>query len=275
MTGQFQQPNINRSIPRGARIILEDYRANPDDDLLIVQTPSAPVTVTLYSAIGVPGNPLVIKAPQGGINQVNILPLAGQLIDGLPSASLTEDQESVIVKSDGQNWAIIARESTGGGDITGAQNVGAPPGTGLIYRDESGGIISLRSIVGVNGATVTTVGDNVIVDGGGGTTPIQSTSFLDNTNIDLPVGALASDGQITVDMSLFDTITGVTKALQWIFAVDPANVSADIVQVDSNAPIGVLPSAAASGANAVCRLTGIGGGNLIEVRYRVNNIPRL
>jgi len=275
MTDQFQQPNINRSIPRGARLILESGQANPDDDLLVVDSSAAPVDVSLYSALGVPGNALVIKALQGAVNQVNILPVAGQLIDGLPSASLTEDQEAVVLKSDGQNWSIIARASSSSGGISGAQNVGDPPGTGLIYRNEAGGVLFLRSLVGVNGATVTTVGDNVIVDGGGGSSPIQSTSFLDNTNIDLPVGALASDGQITVDMSLFDTITGVTKALQWIFAVDPANVSADIVQVDSNAPIGVLPSAAASGANAVCRLTGIGAGNLIEVRYRVNNIPRL
>lgn len=275
MTGQFQQPNINRSIPRGSRTIFEDYRANPDDDLLIVQTPSAPVDVTLYSAIGVPGNSIIIKAPQGGINQVNILPLAGQLIDGLPSASLTEDQESVVLKSDGQNWAIIARLADGGGDIVGAQNVGAPPGTGLIFRDESGGILFLRSLVGVNGATVTTVGDNVVVDGGGGTTPIQSSSFLDNTTIDLPIGALAADGQITVDMSLFDTVQGATLALQWVFAVDGSNVSADIVQVNSGVPVDVLPSAVAVGPNAVCRLTGTGSGNLIEVRYRVNNIPRL
>lgn len=275
MTGQFQQPNINRAVPRGSRTVRENYRANRDDDLIIADTALSAVDVTLYSAIGVPGNALVIKAPFGGLNQVNVIALAGQAIDGLPFVSLTQNQEAIVIKSDGQNWAIIARISSGGGDITGAQNVGSPPGTGLIYRNESGGIIFLRSVVGVNGATVTTVGDNVIIDGGGGTAPIQSASFLDNSTIDLPIGALASDGQVTVDMSLFDTIQGFTQALQWIFAIDPSGVSADIVQVNSGAPLDILPSAVTAGPNAACRLTGVGVGNLIEVRYRVSNIPRL
>jgi hypothetical protein len=275
MPNQFQQPNINSAIPRGAKAIDASYRANPDDDLLIANASASPVIIELYSASGVPGNTLIIKAPFGGINPVDVFPLPGELIDGLPSTSLLQNQESIVLKSDGKDWLIVARFSLGSGGIIGGQNVGSPPGTGLIYRNEFGGIIFIRSLVGINGATVTTVGDNVIIDGGGGASPIQSSSFLDNSTLDIPVGSLLLDGQILVDMSLFDTALGITQALQWIFAVDSSGVSADIVQVDSSSSLNVLPSATDVGANAVCRLTGTGSGNLIEVRYRVNSIPRL
>ena len=52
----------------------------------------------------------------------------------------------------------------GGGDVTGAANVGG--GTGDVFRDKAGTILNFRSLVGVNGATVQTVGDTIEFDPG-------------------------------------------------------------------------------------------------------------
>lgn len=163
------------------------------------------------------------------------------------------------------------------GGINDGENVGVGAD---VFRDKSGATLFFRRIEGVNGTLVTQNGDTIEVDGGGGGggAPIRSASFLDNTTLDIVVGALATDGSIIVDMSITDTVTSSQQSLRWTFGVNPSSTSADIVQVDADElnPLSQIdPSAQAVGPSAVCRLTGTGGGNLIEVRYRVITIPRL
>jgi hypothetical protein len=162
----------------------------------------------------------------------------------------------------------------GGGDVTDGVNIGGAPGE--LFKAKLGTLLQFRTLVGVNGAVVSTVGDTVEIDGGGAISPVLSASFLDNATLDLPVGSQATDGQILVDMSLFDAATNRTKAIQWVFAVSSAAVAADIVEVDTAPPgVQVEPSAQAIAGNVVARLTGTGPGNLVEVRFRVLTIPRL
>lgn len=163
------------------------------------------------------------------------------------------------------------------GAVTDGANVGVPPGTGEVFRDKTGTILNFRTLVGVNGATVTTVGDNVEIDGGGATAPVQSASFADNTTLELVVGALATDGQIVVDMSCFNTVSGDQQSIQWVFGVSPFAAAADIVEVpaDGVTLLDINFIGLSVGPNVVARLQGIGAGDLIEVRYRVTNIPRL
>lgn len=165
-------------------------------------------------------------------------------------------------------------DNSGGGTLDGVQNVGGAPGE--VFRDITGTTINLRTLLGVNGATVTTVGDTIEIDGGGGASPVLSDSFLDNTTLDIPVGLLASDGQIVVDMSCTNTVTGEVEGLQWVFGVSSTAAAADIVQTPANGTLlDIGFSGLAVGPNVVARLAGTGGGDLIEIRYTVKNIPRL
>lgn len=107
MTQQFQQNNIN--VPRGARLISEDIALNLDDDLVEISTAADPVTVTLPLAAQIPGQEIKFKANDAGStgNAVTIAALPGENIDGNTSISLTEDQASVCLKSDGKNWRQV------------------------------------------------------------------------------------------------------------------------------------------------------------------------
>jgi hypothetical protein len=161
------------------------------------------------------------------------------------------------------------------GGVNGGENVGSGAD---VFKEKDGANLLFRRIEGVNGTLVTQAGDTIQVDGGGGGAPIQSSSFLDNTTLDIPVGFLATDGNVHVDMSLTDTATGLQQSIRWVFGISATSTSADIVQVDADesSPLSQIdPSAESVGPNAVCRLTGTGVGNLIEVRYRVISIPRI
>lgn len=115
MTQQFNQPNINSTIPRGARLITANTALNRDDDLIVVGSLGGPVGITLYDAAGVPGNILYIKAINGAVNPVTITAQAGESIDGLVSIVLNEDLQAVVLKSDGANWVRVALFANVGG----------------------------------------------------------------------------------------------------------------------------------------------------------------
>jgi len=160
MTDQYAQPNINTEIPRNSRTVTGDASANPDDDLIVVDN-NADAAIELYSALSVPGNRVIIKAPNAGVNPVTVEPLAGsgQTIDGVASIVLTADDESVTVKSDGENWQCVAQCGAGGGGEGGLVpacipgpgvliNIFAPPSPGEFPFSN----ILLRPGVGVAGA---------------------------------------------------------------------------------------------------------------------------
>lgn len=146
MTDQYAQPNINTEIPRNSRTVTGDASANPDDDMIVVDN-AADADIELYSAEGVPGNRLVIKAPNAGSNTVTVYPLggSGQTIDGSASVALTADDESLTVKSDGENWQIIGQvgASSGGGGLVPA----CIPGPGVFTNPFGPGLFSYSNIL--------------------------------------------------------------------------------------------------------------------------------
>lgn len=160
------------------------------------------------------------------------------------------------------------------GGLNNGENVGV--GAEVLEKQQDATLF-FRRLLGVNGTVVSENGQTIEIDGGGGGAVIQADSFLDNTTLDIVVGALATTGTAMVEMSLTDTVTGRQQTIAWTFGVSASSVSADIVEVsaDPNNPLAVIPSAQSVGADAVARLTGIGAGNLIEVRFRIITIPRL
>ncbi len=115
MVQQYNQNNINA--PRGSTLFSADAVLDLDSDLAVVTTAAAAVTLTLPTALQIPGEELKVKANDAGStgNAVTIAALAGQNIDGAATIQLTTDQESVCLKSDGSNWRVVCGGSGGGG----------------------------------------------------------------------------------------------------------------------------------------------------------------
>jgi hypothetical protein len=106
MVQQFNQNNINS--PRGSVLFDADATLDLDDDLVVVTTAAGPVTLTLPTASQIPGQEIKIKANDAGStgNAVTIAAAAGENIDGNASTTLTTDQGSICLKSDGSNWRL-------------------------------------------------------------------------------------------------------------------------------------------------------------------------
>lgn len=114
MTEQYQQNNVN--VPRGSRTVDADGNITLDDDIVVCVTATGAITLTLPRAAQIPGQQIVFKADDAGTsgNAVTIVPVTGENIDGAVSVSLTEDQESICLKSDGQNWRQMCAGSGSG-----------------------------------------------------------------------------------------------------------------------------------------------------------------
>lgn len=108
MTVQFNQPNINNSIPRGARTVSGTVELNPDDDFVVVDSSQSSSNVQLYNGSGLPGNVLYIKAPSADVNSVTVT-ADGGTINGDPSYTLSSVGQAAVFKSIGNgDWDAIA-----------------------------------------------------------------------------------------------------------------------------------------------------------------------
>lgn len=135
MTEQYARTNINA--PRLPRAVSTDVQLNLDDEFLVIDG-GAP-TLTLPTAVQIPSRSITIKSLTGtGI--VNTV--LGQTIDGAPTFSFTAVDESLSVKSDGQNWLIV-NEGSGGG------------GGGVIVEDEGIPVVTPATTLNFIGAGVT------------------------------------------------------------------------------------------------------------------------
>jgi len=176
MVQQYNQNNINS--PRGSRLFAADAALDLDNDLVVVTTAAGAVTLTLPTAIQIPGQEVSIKANDAGStgNAVTLAALSGQNIDGAATTSLTTDQESVCLKSDGSNWRVVCGGSGGGGAPVRAilpvlDTTGDPPI--LAYQVSPISDANLMVIRGENltGITVVDVTTDVNVGGNGGAAP--------------------------------------------------------------------------------------------------------
>ena len=151
MVQQYNQNNINA--PRGSNLFSADATLDLDSDMVVVTTADGAVTLTLPAAPQIPGQEVVVKANDAGStgNAVTLAALPGQNIDGAATIDLTEDQESVCLKSDGSNWRRVCSGAGGGGsccsptyiwdgvwDGNTVPNLSGPPGT-LMFAASSCG----------------------------------------------------------------------------------------------------------------------------------------
>lgn len=116
MTEQYAQTNINN--PRLVRSFVAAFPAIPvqlnfDDGFVVADTTVASMGFTLPLASQFPGWPIILKATNAATsgNPVFVSTQDGETIDGAPFALLTEDQESLFLKSDGENWRVVTGSS--------------------------------------------------------------------------------------------------------------------------------------------------------------------
>lgn len=112
MTEQYLPTNINA--PRGSRLVTEDAFLTLDSDLVVVETSGSSIALLLPDATQIPAREIKFKA-NTLTDPVVIAALDGQNIDGNPSISMTDDQETVCLKSDGENWREVCSDDGGGG----------------------------------------------------------------------------------------------------------------------------------------------------------------
>jgi hypothetical protein len=77
------------------------------DEIILANASSAPITITLPTAVGVTGQTYTIKRINSGSNAVTVGTTSSQTIDGITTYALSAQYKYVKVASDGANWIII------------------------------------------------------------------------------------------------------------------------------------------------------------------------
>lgn len=83
------------------------YPITLTDVVILCDTTSTAFTVTLPTAIGISGKVYTIKRISAGTNRLTIATTSSQTIDGITTALLDGQYNSITVISDGANWNII------------------------------------------------------------------------------------------------------------------------------------------------------------------------
>lgn len=78
-----------------------------DDHVVLVDTTSAPITLTLPTAVGITGRVYFIKRTSGGKSMATIATTSSQTIDGASNYYLPAQYHSICLMSDGANWMIL------------------------------------------------------------------------------------------------------------------------------------------------------------------------
>lgn len=93
------------------RSVSSDYTATLDDDTILVDATSGPVTVTLPSAVGCAGKPFTIRRTNPGANVVTVAAAGGQTIGTAASTSFKLLARNALLtgQSDGANYQIVNR----------------------------------------------------------------------------------------------------------------------------------------------------------------------
>ncbi len=83
------------------------YSISATDCVILADSTSGALTLTLPTSVGVSGRQYTIKRLNGGSNAITLATTGSQSIDGNGSVVLTAQYERVTVISDGANWYII------------------------------------------------------------------------------------------------------------------------------------------------------------------------
>lgn len=86
-----------------------DLTVGATDVIILGNTVSMPIVVTLPSAITVPGRQITVKDWKGtaGTKSILIATVLGQTIDGLASRTINTNYSAFSLVSDGANWVLI------------------------------------------------------------------------------------------------------------------------------------------------------------------------
>jgi len=79
------------------------------DEIILANATSAPITITLPTAVGVTGQTYTIKRINSGSNAVTIAAISGQTIDGETTTSLGDNGTLFKLISNGSNWFVIGK----------------------------------------------------------------------------------------------------------------------------------------------------------------------
>lgn len=152
MTSQYLQTNINS--PRLPRSVIADTQLNLDDELVVIEGGN-PI-ITLPTAVQIPSREISIKSVTG---TGTVVGSGGETIDGAASFVFSVAQESLLVKSDGSDWVIVAGGTAGGGAIE--------------VRDEGVPVVAAATVLNFVGLGVTAAPGgpgiaDITIPGGGG-----------------------------------------------------------------------------------------------------------
>ncbi len=258
MTEQYQQNNINN--PRGSREVDVDSILNLDDDLVVVDSSLAPITLTLPNAIQIPANVVNIKTPTANANPVTIIGFSGQTIDGAANLILDALNDFATLESDGANWQLFAAGSGPAGGFPETQDEGIV----VVASTET------YDFVGT-GVTVAGAGSKATVTiPGGSLPPLFSFAFVDS-GITLVVPALGPDtnGLYSVEANISQA-GGLSTSYIITLAVSSTGVDASVLEVRSDLPVTTVSiDAIISAGTVILRLTGLGAGASSTINYRI------
>jgi hypothetical protein len=84
------------------------YSILPSDSIVLLSAASAAFTSTLPTAVGVLGKSYTIKKIDSTSNVITIGTTSAQTIDGLTTAPLNTQDDTIEVISDGANWQVVS-----------------------------------------------------------------------------------------------------------------------------------------------------------------------
>jgi hypothetical protein len=98
--GSFKTATITKAV---------NYTVALTDQIILVDSTSGVLTVTLPSAVGITGQQFSVKdwKGQSATNNITIATTSSQTIDGVTTKILNVAYVSYALVSDGANWAII------------------------------------------------------------------------------------------------------------------------------------------------------------------------
>lgn len=99
--------HINTSVTLAGKAITQDYTATAADHMIFLNATSVDIVVSLPTAVGIMGRQYILKRVDSSGNVVTIDPSGSQTIEGLGTKVL-ENQNSIVVVSDDNNWWIIS-----------------------------------------------------------------------------------------------------------------------------------------------------------------------
>ena len=156
-----------------------------------------------------------------------------------------------------------------GGEANTTSNEG---GFAELALPKSGVNLPFRTIQSSDGSlnvTQNALDLDLTVASGGSVVPVVN-NFLDNANLDLTVGQVATHSYILVNLTLWQSATGKSTGRTIKIAISDAALDYDVVTVNSDKPMDtVVVTVAVSGPDVQVQLRGIGAGVNVQSTHTV------